>query len=125
MTMTTIETGKSETGVCGAKLNPPARIGSSLNWLVVNPDGKLLAILDSESEAYYFTHNRGHAHGAVYFKAPCDYAAAHELLAALKQTLDALWNETYGNCDSEWIAQTKAMASAAIAIAEKQSEASE
>lgn len=58
-----------------------------LQWLVVNPDGKLLAILDSKSEAYWFTRNRGHAEGAVYFKAPCDYAAAPDLLEACKLAL--------------------------------------
>lgn len=60
---------------------------SELRWLVVNPDGKLLAVLDSESEAYWFTRNRGHAHGAEIRKADCDYAAAPELLAALKACL--------------------------------------
>jgi hypothetical protein len=63
-----------------------ARDGQSLNWLVVNPDGKILAILDSESEAYYYTKNRGHAESAVYFKSDCDYAAAPET----KRQRDAL-----------------------------------
>lgn len=39
---------------------PTGRDGSPLQWLVVNPEGKLLAVLDSESEAYWFTKNRGH-----------------------------------------------------------------
>ena len=63
---------------------PGSRPGSELNWLVVNSDGHLLAMLDSESEAHFFTKNRGHAADAVYFKAPCDYAAAPELLEALE-----------------------------------------
>jgi len=41
----------------------------------------------------------------------------HELLAALKQTLDALYNETTKS-NSVWISTTKHMASAAIAKAE-------
>ena len=41
-------------------------------WLVKNPDGKLLAVLDSESEAYWFIEKRGHANGAKYVKAPLD-----------------------------------------------------
>lgn len=56
----------------------------TLNWVVVNPEGKLLAILDSESEAHWFTRNRGHAAGAFYFQAGLNYAHAGELLAALE-----------------------------------------
>lgn len=63
---------------------PRGRDGCSLDWLVVNPNGKLLAVLDSESEAFHFTRNRGHAHGAVFFKAPIDYAAAPDLKSALE-----------------------------------------
>lgn len=66
---------------------PQARDGSALRWLVVNPDGKLLAVLDSESEAYWFTRNWGHANGAVYIKAPIDYAAAPDLLESCKDLL--------------------------------------
>jgi len=66
-----------------------------LQWLVVNPGGKLLAVLDSESEAYYFTKNRGHANGAVFFKSKCDYAAAPDLLAAL-ENLVADWERVHG-----------------------------
>lgn len=76
------------------KHTPECREGSSLNWLVVNPDGKLLAILDSESEAYWFTRNRGHAAGAVFFKAACDYSGAPEMLAALK----AVHDDPYTTC---------------------------
>ena len=75
---------------------PIARIGSALNWIVVNPDGHLLAVLDSESEAHFFTTNRGHANGAIYFKTPCDYAAAPQLLAALKACEAQLDRETLG-----------------------------
>lgn len=63
---------------------PPGRDGDRLCWLVVNPEGKLLAVLDSQSEAHFYIQNRGHAHGAVYFKASCDYAAAPALLEALE-----------------------------------------
>jgi hypothetical protein len=59
----------------------------TLNWVVVNPEGKLLAILDSESEAHWFTRNRGHAAGAFYFQAGLNYAHAGELLAALEWSL--------------------------------------
>jgi hypothetical protein len=69
---------------------PTGRDGDKLNWLVVNLDGKLLAILDSESEAYWFTRNRGHASGAVFFKSPCDYAAAPTLLDECKRLLSLL-----------------------------------
>jgi hypothetical protein len=41
------------------------------------------------------------------------------LLEALKQTLDALHNETHGKKDSAWITETKEKASSAIANAEK------
>ena len=63
---------------------PPTEGRDPLCWVVVNPEGKLLAILDSESEAYWFTRNRGHAEKAVYFKAPMDYVAAPELLEMCK-----------------------------------------
>jgi len=69
---------------------PLGRDGSPLKWLVVNPDGKLLAILDSESEAFHFTRNRGHANGAVFFKAALDYASAPDLLEALKNAVERL-----------------------------------
>lgn len=42
---------------------------------------------------------------------------APELLAALKETLDALFNETHGQADSPWIQTVKARAAAAIAKA--------
>lgn len=76
---------------------------TSLCWLVVNRDGKLLAILDSESEAYWFTRNRGHATDAVYFQAPIDYAMAPALLEALKEALAqmtgpaGIWGDGRGN----------------------------
>lgn len=54
---------------------------SPLEWLVINPEGKLLAILDSDSEAYFFTKNRGHAAGSISLKASFDYASAPTLLA--------------------------------------------
>ena len=56
--------------------------------MVFNAEGKPVAVLDSESEAYWFTKNRGHA--ARYSKAPLDYAAAPELLAALEAALKYL-----------------------------------
>lgn len=62
----------------------------TLNWVVVNPEGKLLAILDSESEAHWFTRNRGHAAGAFYFQAGLNYAHAGELLEALELALQGL-----------------------------------
>lgn len=76
-----------------------ARDGSQLNWIVVNPEGKLLAVLDSESEAHWFTRNRGHASGAVYFQTPCDYAAAPDLLAACEYLENAMADASriYGN----------------------------
>ena len=45
-------------------------------------------------------------------------AAAPELLAALKQTLDALYNETVGGNSSPWIVSVKKQALEAIAKAE-------
>lgn len=63
---------------------PPGRDGERLCWLVVNQAGKLLAILDSQSEAYFYIQNRGHAHGAVRFLSSFDYAAAPALLVALQ-----------------------------------------
>ncbi len=45
-------------------------------------------------------------------------ATAADLLAALRETLDALYNETHGQLDSHWIHTTKAKANAAIARAE-------
>jgi hypothetical protein len=57
---------------------------SPLNWLVVNPDGKLLAVLDSESEARWFTRNRGHAVGASVVQSTIDYAQAPALAEALR-----------------------------------------
>ena len=44
-------------------------------------------------------------------------AAAPELLTALVETLDALYNETHGETDSPWIATVKEKARAAIAKA--------
>lgn len=44
-------------------------------------------------------------------------AAAPELLAALRVTLDALHNETHGDDDSPWMTSVKEQASAAIAKA--------
>ena len=67
---------------------PPTEGRDPLCWVVVNPEGKLLAILDSESEAYWFTRNRGHAEKAVYFKAPMVYVAAPDLLEALNACLN-------------------------------------
>lgn len=64
------------------------REGSRLDCLVVNPDGKLLAILDSESEAYFYTRNRAHAFGATTHKAGIDYSSAPELLEALQQAAE-------------------------------------
>ena len=65
--------------------NPPKpRENRSLSWLVVNREGKLLAILDSESEAHHYQKGRAHAEGGRYFKAPLDYAAAPQLLSALR-----------------------------------------
>ena len=69
---------------------PTGRDGSPLQWLVVNPEGELLAVLDSESEAYWFTKNRGHAYEAVYFKAAFDYSAAPTLLAERDRLREAL-----------------------------------
>ena len=63
---------------------PPAREGCFLSWLVVNREGKLLAIVDSESEAYHYQKGRAHAEGGRYFKATLDYAAAPKLLSALR-----------------------------------------
>jgi hypothetical protein len=80
---------------------PQGRDGSPLQWLVVNPDGKLLAILDSESEAYWFTKNRGHADKAVHFKAALDYASAPSLLAErdrLREALQECINEDGALC---------------------------
>lgn len=37
-----------------------------LPWAVFNRDGKLLARMESESEAYYYIRNRGHANGGTY-----------------------------------------------------------
>ena len=87
-----------------AKLKASQRAGNvgrtALCWIVVNPDGKLLAVLDSESEAYFFTRNRGHANGSVYFKAPCDYAAAPDMLAALKNLVND-WERVHGAMPSD------------------------
>lgn len=70
--------------------NPPKpRENHSLGWLVVDREGKLLAILDSESEACHYEKGRAHAEGGRYFKAPLDYAAAPKLLAALRGMLAA------------------------------------
>lgn len=76
--MTTLNTDKAT-----------ARPGSILNWLVVNPEGAILAVLDSESEAYWFTRNRGHANGAVYFKAEVDYVQAVNSYSALLAVAEA------------------------------------
>ena len=76
------QTAEQEPPQPAAAHTPEGR--APLCWLVVNPDGKLLAVLDSESEAHWFTRNRGHASGAVYFKTPYDYAAAPDLLTALQ-----------------------------------------
>lgn len=91
---------KNQTHTPATPAHTPGPIGRSpLNWLVVNQSGKLLAVLDSESEAHFFTKNRGHASGAVYFKAACDYAAAPELLEALDSALRQL--EYIANVDRE------------------------
>ena len=91
------------------KLIPAGR--TPLCWLVVNPEGNLLAILDSESEAYWFTKNRGHAAGAIYFKSPCDYAAAPKLLAAVEHVLIA--SEDGGDMDDiDWPMLRSALAKA-------------
>ncbi len=58
-----------------------------LRWLVVNPEGKAVAVLDSESEAYWFTRNRGHANTSIYFNEGINYRIAPELLDALEQCL--------------------------------------
>jgi len=71
----------------------------TLNWVVVNPEGKLLAILDSESEAHWFTRNRGHAAGAFYFQAGLNYAHAGELLAALEALILGADELTDGQID--------------------------
>lgn len=58
-----------------------------LRWLVVNPEGKAVAVLDSQSEAYWFTKNRGHAETAIYFNEGVNYRIAPELLRALEECL--------------------------------------
>ena len=63
---------------------------SPLSWLVVNTDGKLLAVLDSSSEAFWFTRNRGHAVGATIVQADFDYAQAPELRSALSDCAESL-----------------------------------
>lgn len=70
------------------KATLPVESRTPLNWLVVNPQGMILAVLDSESEAYWFTRNRGHANGAVYFKAELDYIRAVNEYAALVRVAD-------------------------------------
>ena len=64
---------------------PPAREGCFLSWLVVNREGKLLAIVDSESEAYHYQKGRAHAEGGRYFKATLDYAGAPDMQTALRE----------------------------------------
>lgn len=76
---------------------------SPLNWLVVNPDGKLLAILDSGSEAFWFTRNRGHAHLAAIEESKIDYSQAPELMAALESCVSEF-------CEHECHAITQARA---------------
>jgi hypothetical protein len=41
--------------------------------------------------------------------------AAPKLLRALEQTLNALCNETFGKCETPWIAETKKLANSVIA----------
>lgn len=62
---------------------------SKLNWVVVNTEGRKVAVLDSQSEAYWFTKNRGHAENAVYVNEGLDYGAAPDLLAACQQIISA------------------------------------
>lgn len=73
---------------------------SPLNWLVVNPDGKLLAVFDSESEADWFTRHRSSAYEASIIQAPIDYAQAPALLEALRVVVREI--ECY--CTSDGVA---------------------
>lgn len=58
-----------------------------LSWKVVGEDGGVLAIVDSESEAFFFTRYRAHAASAETVFSGIDYSAAPELLEALEAVL--------------------------------------
>lgn len=59
-----------------------------LSWKVVGEDGSVLAIVDSESEAFFFTRYRAHAASAETVFSGIDYSAAPELLEALERIAD-------------------------------------
>lgn len=53
---------KALPGVCSDEANAPAQAQPSLSWGAFDASGKLRAILESESEAYFYVRNRGHMH---------------------------------------------------------------
>ena len=57
---------------------------------VTNTDGNLIAILNSKSEAYFFTRNRGHAEGATIAPCAVNPEAMSDLLEALQDCVESM-----------------------------------
>lgn len=82
-------------------------------------NGELAAILQSESEAYFYIRNRGHMHGGTYrqFGTANEIAAAPELLAIARSL--AAWVDDPDACGSD-LADIAESAKDAITKAEGQ-----
>ncbi len=51
-------------------------------WAALDSSGNIRAVFDSEPEAHFYVHSRGHMHEGSYQPFPCNPTAAPSLLAA-------------------------------------------